>query len=54
MDAAVSSQTSVYVYQIIRYHIPDDSNHLNGRIDYGYTGTCITHQVVWGVDIWPQ
>ena len=54
MEAAVSSQTSVYVHQIIWHHIPDDSNHLNGRIEYGYSGTCIIHEGVWGVDIGPQ
>jgi hypothetical protein len=35
MEAAVSSQTSVHVYQIIRHHIPDESNNLTCRIDYG-------------------
>jgi hypothetical protein len=49
MEAAVSSQTSVHVYQILLHHIPDDS-----RIVYGLTCTCIIHEGIWGVDIWPQ
>jgi hypothetical protein len=43
MGAALSSEISVYVYQIMQHHIPDDSNNHSGTIDYGMKAAADLH-----------